>query len=132
MNKDLRAKIEPDFNRATKLWHENRSVEAVEILRKLNDEFPDQTVIFATLGAIHFSKGDFVSSLTYFQKVVKLSPKSELASLGLFHSLIKHEQFDAALSEARRFINKNGLTEEYKLLMEELEENSFFGEGKSD
>jgi predicted Zn-dependent protease len=122
MKKELKAEIEPEFNRASSLWKQNKTAEAINIFKQLDKTYPEQPTILGMLGAIYLTNHDFVSALAYFQKIVKLSPKSELASTSLFHCLMKHEQFDAALSEARKFIKRNGLTKEYELLMAELDD----------
>ena len=39
MNKDQRAKIEPDFNKASKLWHDGRRDDAIKIFATLDHKF---------------------------------------------------------------------------------------------
>ena len=75
------------------------------------------------IGAIYFSLEDWSNSLLYYEQTVKLSPKSELASTALFHSLRHHARFDEAFEEAKRLIKLNGYSEEYALIMKELEED---------
>jgi len=127
MHKTLRKKIEPEFNKASKLWQEGKTAEAARIFRRLNQEFPNQPAILGMLGAIHFTKGDYVASLEYYQRVVNLSPKSELASRAYYHSLLRNERYDEALAEATRFVKQNGLTKEYEEIMAELDDAGIFG-----
>ena len=122
MNKELKAEMEPEFNRACSLWKENKSADAIKIFQDLDNKFPQQPSILGMLGSIHFTNGDFSASLNYFQQLTKLQPKSELASRALYHSLSQHELFDDALKEAKRFIKQNGLTKEYELIISELED----------
>ena len=126
MDKELKSNIEPDFNRASKLRHDGQPHEALEIFNKLNDQFPNQPPIIGMLAAIHFTGKNFAAALPCFEKLVKLSPKSELASRGLFVSLMRHERKTEALDEARRFIKLRGLTDEYAFIMQELDENGSF------
>jgi tetratricopeptide (TPR) repeat protein len=125
MTDEQRAQIEPEFNRALDL-RQNNPNEAIQILEQLDHRFPGQAIITGMLGSIYHSLGDWVNALRYYRRTVALSPKSELASLGLFHSLRHHERFEEAFDEARRFIKLNGITEDYRLLMQELDEHGTF------
>jgi len=123
MTEDEKIKIEPEFNRALDLWHEDKPFEAIKILKQLNKEFPNQPTILGMLGAIHFTLDDWANSLIYYDKAVILSPKSESASIGLFHSLWHHERFDEAFEEAKRYVKLNGFSKKYDFIMKELDEN---------
>jgi tetratricopeptide (TPR) repeat protein len=124
MTEDEKIKIEPEFNHALDLWHANKSQEAIEILKKLDLEFPNQAAISGMIGAIYFYLEDWANSLMYYQQTAKLSPQSERASIGLFHSLWHHGRFDDALEEAERFVAQNGFSQAYALILEELNENN--------
>lgn len=124
MTEEEKIKIEPEFNRAVSLWHNGESQKAIKILKKLNAEFPNHTAILKMIGAIYFLLEDWSSSLTYYEKAVKLLPKSELLSTALFHCLWHHERFDDAFNEAKRFIKLNGFSKEYDFILKELNENS--------
>jgi outer membrane protein assembly factor BamD (BamD/ComL family) len=119
-------KIEPRFSEASKLWKEKKLPQAIKIFKGLDGEFPNQPAILGMLGAIYYSTRNYAAALGYFEKVTKLNPRSELASRALFHALIEHERNADALAEARRFIRLNGLTKEYALIMEELDESHVF------
>lgn len=123
MTDDEKIKIEPEFNRALNLWHENKSDEAIRILKKLDKEFPNQPVIVKMIGAIYFSLEDWSNCIIYSEKNVALSPKSEHTSITFFHCLWNQERFDEAFEEAKRFIKLNGFSKEYALILEELNEN---------
>ena len=126
MTEDEKTKIEPEFNRALDLWHEDNFLEALKILKNLSKEFPDQPAILGMIGAIYFSLEDWSNSIIYYRKTVEISPKSELASIAFFHCLWNHEEFDKAFSEANRFTKLNGFSKEYSLIFEELDESNFF------
>jgi hypothetical protein len=125
MTDEEREQIEPEFNRALDL-RESNPAEAILILKELDDRFPNKAVVTGMIGGIYHILEDWTSALPYYRKTVALSPKSETASIGLFHSLWHHEHFDEAFSEARRFIKLNGVTESYTLLMDELDDNGIF------
>ena len=126
MTEDEKIKIEPEFNRALDFWHEDKPFEAIKILKQLNKEFRNQPTILGMLGAIYFTSHDWANSLIYYKEVVKLSPKSESGSIGLFHSLWHYERFDEAFEEAKRFVKLNGFSKKYDFIMKELGENGVF------
>lgn len=118
MNAQERAKIEPEFNRALEIWRNGDGQMAVQILERLDSEYPSRPFILGMLGAIYRSLGDHGRSLGYFQQAASLSPQSELASLGLFHSLWEAGRQEEALDEMRRFLSVAS-SEEYDLLIKE-------------
>jgi tetratricopeptide (TPR) repeat protein len=113
-----RARIEPDFNSALDLWHGGDGRAAIEILERLASEYPDQPAILGMLGAISRSLRDYERAVDYYQQTTALSPRSELASLGLFHSLWQVGRRDEAMDEMARFLTV-APSEEYNLLMKE-------------
>lgn len=80
--------------------------EAIKIFKKLVDIKPNSAAYNGTLGGIFFELGRYHSSLRYFKKAVSLSPRSELASLGYFHSLNNLNYFEAGLREMKRYLNQ--------------------------
>jgi predicted Zn-dependent protease len=126
MTEDEKNKIEPKFNYAIKLWHNKKTNKALSILKSLEKEFPNQPTILGMIGAIYFSIKDWLNSSIYYEQTIKLSPKSELASIAFFHCLWNQERFDDAFSEASRFMKLTGFSKEYALIFEELDENSVF------
>lgn len=122
MTDEDRQKIEPSFNRALDIREKN-PLEAIKILKELDEKHPNQPAIIGMIGGIYFGMNDYAQSLPYYEKVAHLSPKSELASLGLFHCLWRHERIDDAFEEARRFIKLNGYSEEYAFALEELDDS---------
>lgn len=55
----------------------------------------------------------------YAKKSVTLSPKSEMASLCLFHTLWDLNRQDEAKNEIRRFIQSGGNINKYNILFKE-------------
>ena len=69
------------------------------------------------------SAEDWERALILYQRTVALSPQSELASLGLFHSLWNTGKHDEVFSEMRRFLSLSEL-EEYDRLIEGMNETA--------
>src|SRR5258707_13560937 len=77
----------------------------IEILRNLVAENPESAMFNATLANSLKAEGDIDTAIEHFQKAVKLAPKSELYSLGLFHSLWRQEKREEAFDEMKRFMS---------------------------
>lgn len=120
MDEEVKIKIEPEFNRALKLRDDGDLSGAIEIFRELDDEYPNQAVILGMWASIYFQTNDWENALLIYQRLVVLSPKSELASLGLFHSLFSVGQKQEAFNEMRRFLSIS-TSQEYWQLINELE-----------
>ena len=81
--------------------------EAQARLRALKLEIivaPDATSIAGFLAGIYFELNDLKNASEYFRRTTELSPKSELASVGLFHSLWGQGFKQEAVDEMRRFL----------------------------
>lgn len=64
-----------------------RYKEAVESFRKLQEVFPESaTVAQGMLGGVFYELGRLPEAASCFKTVLKLQPRSQLASLGLFQS----------------------------------------------
>jgi len=125
MTKEERAKIEPELDLAIKI-REKRPYEALKLLMILNENFPDQPIITGMIGSIYLTLKDWTNALPYLKSTVVLSPRSELASLSLFHTLANLGFDDEAMTEAKRYVRRNGLTPEYEFLFTEMDENEYF------
>lgn len=77
--------------------------EALEILTAAEGEFPKDAALLGITGDVYYMLGRVKESARYFKKVVKLSPHSELASLGLFHSSWQLGREEEAIAELVRF-----------------------------
>lgn len=104
MDAEVYDKIKDRFNNAIKLRDEGRIDEALRILNAINVEYPNQASILGVIGGIYFGIGDLEAARTLLERVVSMSPRSELASLGLFHSLWELGRHEEALSEMKRFL----------------------------
>ncbi len=69
--------------------------------------FPRAAKLFGYLGFLYAEVGEYAKGVGAFRKATSLSPRSEQASLGLFHSLWRVGKTDAAFDEMRRFVKSN-------------------------
>jgi tetratricopeptide (TPR) repeat protein len=121
MNAELKAKIEPEFNRALQLRDKGDLIGAASIFERLDKENPNQSVILGMWASIYFHLEDWKKALPLYQRTTQLKPKSELASFGLFHSLWNLGKQDEAFSEMRRFLSISD-SEEYRQLIKDMGE----------
>lgn len=108
--------IEVPFNRALELRTEGKLGEAISILAKLAETHPIAAV-FGVMGDIHRQAGDIHNAIACFKQAVSLSPRSELASLNLFHSLLENRSVDDAITEMKRYLSVSR-SEEYNRLLQ--------------
>jgi tetratricopeptide (TPR) repeat protein len=80
---------------------------AISILKKLNQKIKNDSKISGLLGTAFYEMSNYASSRYYFKKTTILNEKSELASLGLFHSLCHLGKEILALKELDRFVTIN-------------------------
>ncbi len=113
--------LETEFNDAIKLRDKGDLHGALHHFQKLSQKYPHRASIYGMLGHLHWLLGSLPEAIQCFQTVVKLSPKSELGSLGLFHALWKAGQRNEALKEMKRFLSLAD-SEEYKAILSEKHE----------
>jgi predicted Zn-dependent protease len=109
MNSAVKTPVPPEFENLFKRALERRNggheSEAVQILRQLRDIRPDSASVHAILGEILWGQRKLDEAITAFGRAVELSPMSELASLGLFHTLWESGQRQSAMKEMDRFLS---------------------------
>jgi tetratricopeptide (TPR) repeat protein len=118
--------VEAAFESAIRMSDEGRYEEAAELLERLLEDRIDRP---ARLAAVHGQLGHiYLSELhrypaaeEHFRRCVYLSPSSELASLGLFHSLMNQRRVSEALVEMKRFVAIQP-SEEYRRVLAEIRE----------
>ena len=93
---------------------------AYEALSRLSVAYPSNPGILGMLGSIELELGRKAQAASSFRKATLLSPKSELASLGLFHSLWESGDTDGALEEMKRFVATSGPSDEYRKVLQEI------------
>jgi predicted Zn-dependent protease len=77
--------------------------EAKECLARLVLERPDYAPVRGVLAGVLFELNEFAAAAAEFRGTTRLSPNSELASLGLFHSLLRIGDRASAIAEMKRF-----------------------------
>ena len=70
------------------------------------------------LATLYWDLSDYQNSAKWFARAARLAPRSEKASLGLFHSLWDLGKYDDAFDEMRRFFIMGGSREYTRLLRE--------------
>jgi len=91
--------------------------EALEILYRLEKTGIHRAAIVGVIGAtLYYMKEDITLAMPYLREAVLLSPRSERASLALFHALFESGEIDAAFDEMRRYLKDNESPEYRRLL----------------
>lgn len=108
------------FEDALQLRDKGERADARQALERLLTERPNSAALLAVLGDVCWDLGDLPNAVIHFRKATTLSPASETASLGLFHTLWEAGQRHEALAEARRFLQLTD-SEEYRDLLAEVE-----------
>lgn len=90
---------------AVRLRDSNKLSEAIEKLHEIIFVFADHPKIagvYIALADVYESINDFQNSRKYFLKASEANPKSELASLCLYLSLVKKGDYELAVKELIR------------------------------
>ncbi|HEX4125277.1 MAG TPA: hypothetical protein VHY37_11165 [Tepidisphaeraceae bacterium] len=80
---------------------------AIDHLAQQAPNFPKAPSLWGYLGLVYNEAGDQPKAQHAFRIAARLSPHSEQASLGLFHSLWHQGKTNAAFNEMRRFVKSN-------------------------
>jgi hypothetical protein len=117
------AKMEVLFNRAVTSRHAGRLDDARAILEgALPLIGPEQTafltIAHGELGYINKRLGDLRKAELHYKCATMANPRSELASLGLFHVLVNQDRWKDALNELLRFVRGHH-SAEYRALVSE-------------
>ncbi len=123
MNAEEKSEIEPEFNRALRLRDSGDWLGAAAILERIDAEYPNKAAVLGMWGSIYFHLKDWERAIALYRRTVSLSPKSELASLCLFHSLRNVGKYEEALVEMGRFLSVSD-SAEYRQLIKEMNEET--------
>lgn len=96
--------IEEQFNDALKLRDAGDLLGALHSFKQLAQQYPDNAPVYGVMGDILWDFGNLEEAIACFKTVVKLSPRSELGSLGLFHTLWEAGHTEEALQEMNRYL----------------------------
>jgi hypothetical protein len=101
--------LSPMFDRAMQLRDGRRFDEAVELLAQLVQQLRSEGHLSAhshmQIGHIRDSQGRPLDRESHFREAVRIAPRLELASLGLFHAIHNLGRHAEALGEAVRFLS---------------------------
>ncbi len=121
---NLKVRSTPDpslaarLNEALKLRSRKNYEQAKELLLVLADENADSAAVFGILGDVYWRLGSLPEAIQCFRRAVQLSPTSELASLGLFHSLWESGRYRQAREAMKRFVSISPSAEYARILGE--------------
>lgn len=99
-------------------------MEAARILEAIVKKYPKEAPLWWYLGGIYvYDLKKPRKAIPAFRQAVQLTPKSERASLGLFHSLWDANRISEALAEIKRFQTLTHWTcQDYLEIIDELTE----------
>jgi tetratricopeptide (TPR) repeat protein len=101
----------------------NKYEDAISKAKHLTETYPNIGSVFGLLASIYFELDRFKEAAENYEKATKISPKSEMASLGLFHSLWQLERNDEAFKEMKRYMSV-AESAEYNELLEKFANSS--------
>ena len=92
------------LGRAIRCRDKSEYDDAIRILRALAKVKPESASVQGLLGDVYWRLGRFKQAVQSFKRATELAPKSELASLGLFHILWESGKMERAKAEMKRFM----------------------------
>jgi tetratricopeptide (TPR) repeat protein len=126
--KKLGWKEDPEVNAllqsGTDLMHQGDYKAAMRSFRKAIRKAPKCSMAYWLLGGVyHTFLHKSRNSIPFFKMAVKLSPRTEVASLGLFNALWATDQIHDALEEIKRFqLLTNWSCQDYITIVDEIKE----------
>lgn len=97
--------FEERFEQAMQLRQKSKHQAACDKFVELLTEHPNHKIVLGMLSICYFELEEYELAAAYATQSVVVSPKSETASLVLFHSLWKTNRKDEAFDEMRRFMS---------------------------
>jgi predicted Zn-dependent protease len=107
------------FAEAISLKEKQQYAQAQQALEQLALRQPKSAALRAVLGDVYWKQGMLDKAIEAFRVATVLSPRSETASLGLFHCLWQSGQQAAAIAEAKRLLRLRDC-EDYRNILSEL------------
>ena len=104
-------------------YHAGHLDAAINHLTSNAAEFPNAARLWGYLGFLYGEAGEDARAAHAFRKATSLSPHSEQASLGLFHSLWRAGKTNAAFDEMRRYVKSNDSPHYRQLIRDMLAES---------
>lgn len=109
------------INMAISLNSKKLFKEALSILLGIEAKYKKSSMINGLIATSYYHAKEYGMSADYYKRTIELNPKSELASLGLFHSLWEMKNYSGAYREMDRFLSSNEANS-YKVTLIELYE----------
>lgn len=106
------------IKQAISLDHKGETESAIRELSALLKDFPDAASLHGYIALFLSNAGRLDEAIEHGRHAIRLSPKSEKASLVLFQALSKAQRYLEALDETKRFLALKP-SEEYSRMIEE-------------
>ncbi|MGC3946385.1 MAG: hypothetical protein QM762_18005 [Chryseolinea sp.] len=116
------ATIDSLFELAIDLRNKGQLQDSINVLCKIVDDYPADTKlygVYSVLAGVQADLGENGKALLNFKKATELNPKAELASLGLYVTLIRLDRDEEAIHEMIRYLRAYP-ADLYKDTLEEL------------
>jgi len=108
------------INLALELKSNSQYKESLDILLEIHKKRGEyNSVINGLVASVFYESKDYKKSSNFFRTATILNPKSELVSLGLFHSLIEIREDELAMKEILRYLSEH-VPDNYKITIKEL------------
>ena len=114
------AELDEKIDKVLQLMRYDKYLDALKEAKVLAESYPEIGPVYGLLSVIYFELERFEEAAEYFKKTTILSPKSEMASLGLFHSLWQLKRYDESFDEMKRYMAIS-VSEEYNELAKNLD-----------
>jgi hypothetical protein len=113
--------VSADFDRALQLRDVGAYQEGIDLLESVVSRLgpADRRLVVMSriqIAFMHHQRGDHSAAAHHFRRATSLAPESELASLGLFHALIRLVQTRDAMLEMVRFLRLRASSEYHDLM----------------
>jgi tetratricopeptide (TPR) repeat protein len=121
--------FEPLFNAAIEARDRGDLDQALALFGTVLEQCDEQRlsgIVHGMVGAILlFDKNAITEAERHYRQAVRLMPRAELGSLGLFHALARQERIEEALEEMIRYLSSKDSQEYRSLLRDAYPEHAF-------
>ena len=114
--------IEDRFKKGIQFRNDGKLTLAKDTFAKIINDYPRYqklSVVYTVLGGVYKDLGLVNDAKFCFRNATELNPKSELASLGLYLTLVKSEEYEQAIEELKRYLDDYP-AKNYKITLTEL------------
>lgn len=114
--------LSSEFKKGIDLRNSGHLKEAIAVFNnvlKTNPDHPKTAGILTVLAGVYNDLGDPINAIKNLQSATQISPKSEMASLGLYLSYVEIDEYEMAVKELKRYLDKYP-AKNYKITLMEL------------